>query len=132
MNLSKMKILTLSFVLVNVLLFLSLYRSHVHVSLLIMSISAAMVFFALAVMQILVRVHKRFIGQLRQPMHVGSVAFALTGVTGATQSMSLGISTGAWEYWALMTNFIYFVFGVLILWFNKFVEKLLQDVQERK
>ncbi|MBN1482430.1 hypothetical protein EH223_10355 [candidate division KSB1 bacterium] len=96
-----------------------------------MSIAGALVFFAIAVMHILVRVHKRYIGQLRQSIQIGSVVFALTGVTGATRSMSLGFSTGAWEYWAIMTNLLFFVFGVLMLWYNKFIEKLLQDVREK-
>lgn len=126
-----MTILTIMFSFISLVLFISLYQSRAIISTFIISLSGAMVFFAVAVMRALVKVHKRHIGQLQSPIRVGSVAFALTGVAGATRSVSLGLSTGAWEYWPIMTNMLFFVFGVLVLWYRKFIEKLLQDVKRK-
>ena len=64
-------------------------------------------------------------------MYLGTVAFALTGATGAGRSLYLGLITGAWEYWAMMTNLIFFVVGVLLLWYNRFIKKMLSDVKEK-
>jgi hypothetical protein len=129
MTFSRMKWLTIAFSVISLALFISLYQSHAFISTFIISLSGALVFFAVAVMRALVKVHKRHIGQLQHPIRVGSVAFALTGVAGATRSVSLGLSTGAWEYWVIMTNMLLFVFGVLMLWYRKFIQKLLQDVK---
>lgn len=82
-------------------------------------------------MTIIESVDKRHADQLKEPVLVGSVAFALTGATGAGRSLYLGIVTGAWEYWALMMNLAFFVIGVLLLWYNRFIKKMLSDVREK-
>jgi hypothetical protein len=131
MKLSAMTISSSIFSFISMMMFVSLFHSRIPVSPLIINISLALLFFAMAVMNVLVKVHKRRVGQLRQPVRLGSVVFGLTGLAGATRSMSLGLSTGAWEYWAIMTNMLFFVVSVLVLWYNKFIEKLLQDIKEK-
>ncbi len=131
MKISKLKILSILFSSISLVMFLSLRESQNQAPMIILSISGALVFFAIAVMNVIETVHKRHVGQLKGPFQVGSIAFALTGVTGAGRSAYLGILTGAWEYWALVMNLLLFVLGVLVLWYNRFIKKLLQDVRKR-
>ena len=59
MKISKMIILTSAFSITSLLLFLSLFGSDGYVPVLILNISLAMVFFALAVMNFLIKARKR-------------------------------------------------------------------------
>jgi len=130
MKFTKLTILSFIFSSISVAMFLSL-RVTQHPPTGILSLSGALVFFAIAVMNVIDTIHKRNIGQLKGPFQVGSIAFALTGATGAGRSAYLGIITGAWEYWGLVVNLLFFVTGVLILWYNRFIQKLLQDIKEK-
>jgi len=130
MKFSKLTLLSLIFSSISVAMFLSL-RETQYPPTAILSLSGALVFFAIAVMNVIDIVHKRNIGHLKGPFQVGSIAFALTGATGAGRSAYLGIITGAWEYWGLVVNMLFFVLGVLILWYDQFLQKLLQDVKEK-
>jgi hypothetical protein len=111
-------------------MFLSLRESQ-NPPVALLSLSGALVFFAIAVMTVIESVDKRHADRLKEPVYLGTVAFALTGATGAGRSLYLGIITGAWEYWAMMTNLIFFVLGVLFLWYNRFIKKMLSDVKEK-
>lgn len=130
MKLSKLTILSFIFSSISIAMFLSLKNSQ-NPPTAILSLSAALVFFAMAVMSIIESVDKRHADQLKQPVQIGSVAFALTGAAGAGRSLYLGILTGAWEYWALVTNMVFFVVGVLLFWYNRFITKMLSDVKEK-
>jgi hypothetical protein len=131
MRLTKMTIMASAFSITSVVLFMSLYMSHDHVPLLVLHLSLAMALFAVIVMHVLVKAQKHQLAQLKQPFRLGSIAFALAGVSGASRSMILGLLTGAWEYWAMMMNLLFFVIGVMVLWYNKFIERLLQDVKQK-
>lgn len=128
MKISQLTWLSLIFSSISLAMFLLLRDAH-HPPLALLSLSAALVFFAIAVMTIIDAVDKRHAGQLREPIRVGSVAFALTGAAGAGRSLYLGIITGAWEYWAIMVNLLIFIVGVLVLWYNSFIKKLLADAK---
>lgn len=130
MKLSKLTILSFIFSTISIAMFLSL-KDIQHPPTAILSLSGALVFFAIAVMTIIESVDKRHAGQLKKPLRIGSVAFTLTGATGAGRSLYLGIITGAWEYWAQVMNTAFFVVGVLLLWYNHFITKLLSDVKEK-
>ena len=131
MQLSKMTIVTSLFIFTNTLLFLSLYISNYHVPLFVLNITLAMAFFAVFVMNVLVKVRKRQLELLKQPFRIGSIAFALAGMSGASRSLILGLQTGIWEYWAMMINFAFFIVSVFMLWYNKFIERLLQDIKQK-
>ena len=130
MKISRLTLLSLVFSSISIAMFLSLRESH-HPPVALLSLSAALVFFAIAVMTVIESVDKRHANRLKEPVYLGTVAFALTGATGAGRSLYLGLITGAWEYWAIMTNLIFFVVGVLLLWYNRFIRKMLSDVKEK-
>ena len=90
-----------------------------------------MAFFALAVMNFLIKARKSQLEQLKRPFRLGTIAFGFVGVSGASRSMVLGLQTGAWEYWVMMMNLLFFVAGVIVLWYNTFIEKLLEDIKEK-
>ncbi|MBN1561988.1 hypothetical protein JW998_17175 [candidate division KSB1 bacterium] len=131
MNLAKMTILASAFSITSVILFTSLYMSDDHVPFLVLHLSLAMAFVAVIVMYILVKAQKRQLEQMKRPFGFGAITFALAGVSGASRTMVLGLLTGAWEYWAMMMNLLFFVASVMLLWYKKFIERLLQDVKQK-
>ncbi|MBN1465473.1 hypothetical protein JXA02_06915 [candidate division KSB1 bacterium] len=131
MKFAKMTILVSTFSMATFILFTSLHLSNDHVPTLVLNISLAMAFFAILVMHALVKAQRRQLALLEKPFRLGAIAFALAGAAAVLRSMSLGLSTGEWEHWAMMLNVLTFVVSVILLWHNTFIERLLQDVKQK-